>query len=319
MSEAAVAEDVTASEAIDTSDGVDTKATQDNEATKSAPESKEAEALLDEQPAEENGKKEVVPDWPADWREKMAGEDRKTLKQLERLNSPEDLYKSYRAMLAKVSSGELKSTQKPEDEKELAAWREQNGIPEKPEGYIEKLALPDGVVLGEQDQPFIEAVAATAHELDIPADKISGLAAAWIKQRDAEAQAAYEANEQFKESQENELLAEMGQDYNPTKNLIKNMLSGAPEGVTEKIMAARAPDGTALLADANMFRWLGSLARELNPTGTVVPAGESKESAIKSRLEEIQSLRKTDEKKYWSDTIQQEEQRLLAAMERMKT
>jgi len=319
MSEAAVAEDVTASEAIDTSDGVDTKATQDNEATKSAPESNEAETLLDKQPAEEKGKKEVVPDWPADWREKMAGEDRKTLKQLERLNSPEDLYKSYRAMLAKVSSGELKSTQKPEDEKELAAWREQNGIPEKPEGYIEKLALPDGVVLGEQDQPFIEAVAATAHELDIPADKISGLAAAWIKQRDAEAQAAYEANEQFKESQENELLAEMGQDYNPTKNLIKNMLSGAPEGVTEKIMAARAPDGTALLADANMFRWLGSLARELNPTGTVVPAGESKESAIKSRLEEIQSLRKTDEKKYWSDTIQQEEQRLLAAMERMKT
>ena len=47
-------------------------------------------------------------DWPADWRQKLAGEDKKTLERLGRMASPADLFKSYRALEQKVSAGELK-------------------------------------------------------------------------------------------------------------------------------------------------------------------------------------------------------------------
>src|SRR5512135_169053 len=51
--------------------------------------------------------KAIVPDWPDDWREKLAGNDEKALKRLGRFASPAGIFKSFRELEAKFSRGEL--------------------------------------------------------------------------------------------------------------------------------------------------------------------------------------------------------------------
>src|SRR5688572_23894721 len=108
--------------------------------------------------AAENAQAIAPADWPADWRQKLAGEDKKTLERLGRMASPADLLKSYRALEQKISAGELKKGL-PENAtpEQVAEWRREQGLPEKPEGYLENLSLPDGVVLGEADKPMAAA------------------------------------------------------------------------------------------------------------------------------------------------------------------
>lgn len=68
--------------------------------------------LLTSEPAD---KPVIAPaDWPEDWRSKVAGEDAKELARLQRMGSPADVWKAYRALEAKISSGQLKQGLKPD-------------------------------------------------------------------------------------------------------------------------------------------------------------------------------------------------------------
>src|ERR1700739_1279856 len=60
------------------------------------------------------GKATLPPsDWPTDWRLKIAGGDAEAAKSIDRLAAPTDLFKSYRELHTKVSSGELRAPPKP--------------------------------------------------------------------------------------------------------------------------------------------------------------------------------------------------------------
>ncbi len=105
--------------------------------------------------------------WPENWRELIAGDDKKELQYLQRFSAPADYHKSGVEARKKISAGEFaKPLAKDAKPEEVQAWRQANGIPEKPEGYFEK--LPNGLVIGEDDKELFASFATDMHALHAP-------------------------------------------------------------------------------------------------------------------------------------------------------
>ncbi len=112
------------------------------------------------EPASEPEPEPAAKLWPETWREAMAGDDKKELKQLQRYASPEKVWAKARELERRMSAGELRSALADDaSEEEVAAWRKENGIPETPTGYgnFESLNIP------EDDRPVIEGFLEAAH------------------------------------------------------------------------------------------------------------------------------------------------------------
>lgn len=239
-------------------------------------------------------------DWPAEWRQKLAGADQKLLKRLERFGAPNDILKSYLALEQKLSSGEVKASlpDKPTPE-QLAAYRAENGIPEKPEGYFEK-ALPEGLVVGEDEKPLFEDFFKAVHGKNwTPAQARDALE--WYKRfQDQQQTAVLEADRAYKAEAEDALRAEWGAEFRANLNSIHALLDTAPAGVKEKMLGARVGQGTALGNDPDVLRWLSGLARELNPVTTVVPgSGGNIAQSVAEEMANLQKLMGDHSSEYW--------------------
>ena len=254
--------------------------------------------VLDAKTGEEDTKA-VVGDFPDDWREKLAGDDAKFLSTLKRYSSPKSFSDAFKALRQKMSSGELKESLKVDaSPEELAEYRKQNGIPDAPAAYLEK--LPDGIVIGDDDKPAFEKLAATLHAQNAPKAIYDAVAATYVEvledQRAAEFQQATDAKAQT----EDELRAEWGGDYRRNVNLVNGFLDSAPDEVGSLLKSARLADGTPLASHAATLRWFADLAREINPVATVVPgAGANQASAIKDELSTLTKMMGNKNSDYW--------------------
>lgn len=256
-------------------------------------------------------------DWPSDWRSKIAGDDADFLKELERFPDLQKLGKSWRDAQKKIRSGELKH-QLPADAtpEQLAEWRKQNGIPNDAKGY--NVNLPNGKILGEQDQPHVASFTEAMHGLNAP-DAVVNRALEWYFDFQENAKSELQQKDRgFRATAEEDLRDKWGVEYKGNLTAIKNMLDGA--GVHDLLMTSRGGDGRLLGANPDVLQWLAGLSRELNPTGTIVPSdGQTTLKSIETRLEELAKLQRTDPKKYWGPETQDEERKLLAAQQRLKS
>jgi hypothetical protein len=262
------------------------------------------------------GEEKVAPgDWPANWRELYAGEDEKLLKEMSRYASPKAALDALIASKQKIRSGELvKKPGKDATPEEMAAWRESQGVPEKPEGYLDK--LPQGLVIGEEDKEFIGFFAADMHGIDAPPAFVHKAIEFYYKTIDAQRQAEYDLNRDALQSTQDALNAEYGQDYRRNMNQLSGFLKTLPGEAGQLLGNARGPDGVAILNNPDVVRGLVNIAQQMNPVATVIP-GASTPQALSSRLEEIRALQKSDPKKYWSDAVQQEELKLLEMQQKL--
>jgi len=273
--------------------------------------------LLGSDPVE---KPVVAPaDWPDDWRTKVAGEDAKELARLQRMGSPADVWKAYRALEAKISSGQLKQGLKPDaTPEEIATWRAENGLPDSPEGY--KPQLPNGMILGEADAPLITGFQKTAHELGMTPEQFNKTLAWYYNEVDADAAQRVENDKAFRATAEDQLRAEWGPQYRAEVKGIANFLeASAPAGLSDVLFNSRTADGKLLGDHPEVLRWLSSMVRTVNPMSTLVPAGSADPmKAGEARIQEIEGIMKTDQRRYWNDAeMQQEYSRLLEAKSSM--
>ena len=120
----------------------------------------------------------VTTTFPEDWRDRMAGDDAKFRKQLERYQSPESFAKAHRELQAKLSSGEFKSAKLPENptDEELAAFRKEHNVPEKIEDYLAD--MPGGVVLGDADRERVNSFLEAMHGQNVSKEHVQA-AVAW--------------------------------------------------------------------------------------------------------------------------------------------
>lgn len=252
-----------------------------------------------------------------DWRAKLAGEDKDALKRLSRFTDEAAFYKSYRALEQKLSSGEFKKAL-PEgaSDEEKATWRKENGLPENPDGYFEKLALPQGMVLGEADKPIVAEFAAAALESNVSPAQLSGLVAKYYAIQDAQKAAQEDADAAFRQASEDALRSKWeGPDYRRNLTAVNNLIAKWPEGLAASVLAGRDADGRKLGDNPAFIEQLASLSLELTPFSTLVPAGTTDPvKTANARLEEIRELRRNDPNKYESDKkLQAEELALIEA------
>lgn len=222
-------------------------------------------------------------EFPEDWRAKLSGGDEKELKRLERFGSPNDVYKAYREMERKLSSGTIKQElPKNATSEQLAEWRKDNGIPEAPEGY--DLTLPEGLVIGEDDKPLVEEFLKDMHAQNASPKEVKGALTSYYKLMEQQAIARQQADEDFKAESLGALQAEWGADFRKNVNMVSNLLSTVDAETAARIQASRTPEGHKFGDDPVMMKIMNQWAREINPAASVVPGAGS--NAVNMMAEE---------------------------------
>ena len=259
--------------------------------------------------------------WPEDWRQKIAGDDKKEIDRLARFGSPEDIFKSLRELERKLSSGQYaKRLPTHYTEQELAEYRKANGIPDKPEDYDTDIG--GGIVWGEEDKPLIEDFTKFAHENHAPPEFVKMGLEWWARQQETLENRLEEQDQINYQAGADELRAEWGAEMKANINAIKNMLEGTP-GAWDFIMGARDETGRRNGDNPVVLKGLGAVARELNPYGSLVPSsGTDAGATVQARMAEIQSLMGNKMSAYWrgpqSAALQEEYRRLIDMNERAK-
>jgi len=264
---------------------------------------------------------QVTTTWPDDWRNQMTGGDEKQLAQAERYNTPKDIWNANQALQQKISSGELVSKNPFPSEgtdEEKSAWREGQGLPVDPSGY--NLEFGDGLTIGEEDAPVIDAFKEAALNSNMSPDQVKNTVEWYYKTQEAQAEARAEQDQNDQQTFEDTYRAEWGNDYRANLNKIHALLDGAPEGVKEDILQGRGPDGMAYGNKPNVMNWLAGLARAENPTATLVPAGGQQNiTGINEEIAKIDKFMRTNSKEYYADNAMQQRYRdLLTAQEKMR-
>lgn len=307
VTDAGVKPDNSGAPAPDAAPAAETEAAPEGNDT--APASAPETLLNAEAPAEEP--KAVAPaDWPEDWRTKLSKDDEKLGKRLERFKSPGDIVKSWLSAEQKISSGEFKA-ELPKDatEEQITEYRNANGIPQEPTGYLDSLG--DGLVVGEEDKEKFGSFLETAHAANMPPAYVNAALAWYNEEQEATATAVIESDKQYARESEDSLRAEWGPEYRANVNTVKSFLDTAPvaedgTSFTDLLMGARLADGTAFGSNPAALKWILGMAGEINPAGFISP-GEAKTQAqgVEDEINKINEIMRTDRKKYDKDPAMQ--------------
>lgn len=240
-----------------------------------------------------------TPTWPENWRETAAGDDPKKLARLQRYTDP---VKALDAMIEaqnKIRAGEfakpLAADATPE---QIAEYRTANGIPDKPEGYFEK--LPNGLVIGEDDKALFDSFGKEMHALNA-SPAFMHKAAEWYYKLQDDKAAAQSAKDKEQATATSELLRdEWGADFKANVSHVNAFVEGMGKDLAAQFKDATLPDGTRLFNNPDVIKWIANQARELNPMGTIVPAGaESQAAGAADELAKLQKLSGNQHSEYW--------------------
>ena len=266
---------------------------------------------------------EAAPAPPApDWRDRFADGDAQYRKRLDRFADELAFVKSYRALEQRFSAGDYVRPLPPNaSDEEKAAWRRENGLPEAAEGYVEALALPNGVVIGDADKETVTQFATAALEAGMPPAHFSQMVAKYYDIVEAQAAAREDADHAFRQDSENALKTEWRGDYRRNLAAIQSMMANWPDGLMDRLLAGRAPDGRKFGDDAELLRQLAKLARELNPAPTLEPTGAGNAGrGAAERKRELEGMMRDRTSPYWKGgeaaNLQQEYRDILVSEER---
>lgn len=263
-----------------------------------------------------------------DWRERMAsryaGDDKKALekekRRLSRVNDPEAIWGMYREMERMISEGNFVKVPKEDaNEEEIQRYRDALRIPKEADGYIENLNLPEGMVLGDDDKAVASDFASAMHEANVPQAAYDKAMQWYYGQQEKAAEMQDEYDEKNRAESLQALRDELGPKLKGAVNSIGTLKPLARNDILDKMMTARLDDGTVLGDNADAILFLAGLAREINPAATVFGDSEASGKNIDEQLEELQGLRGTDKRKYYSNEIQERERELLAARDKIRS
>jgi len=258
-------------------------------------------------------------DPPADdWRARIAGDDSKLAGYLARIPSEKALAEQVKRYNDDLKAGKLVKPlpENPTDE-ELAAYRKAQGVPDKPDAYLE--SLPNGLVVGDDDKPFVDQFLGNMHKAGAPPAMVNAALETYYNIVEEQIAAQSEAANGAKNASIEVLREEWGPDYRRNLNVMTSYLHTLPPAVAEAFKFGKGADGLPLGYNADVLKWLTAQAMESNPLATVVPgAGANQASAISEEIAAIEGLMRTDRAAYNKDEKKQERLReLYAAREKL--
>jgi hypothetical protein len=243
----------------------------------------------------------VAGKWPDDWRQQYAGTDAKKLGVLQRFASPTAALDAYFAASQRIAAGEVKKPL-PENAtpEQIAAYRAENGIPEKAEGYLEK--LPQGLVIGDEDKPLFAKFAEKLHARNLPPAAAHAAVEFYNELQEEQQAEAAEAETAARAAAEDKLRADWGAEYRLNLNHVNAFIEKAPPVVAEALHNARTPEGLAIFNVPEVVQWIAQQARELDPISAIVPAGGGAPGkTIETEIADIEKVMKTDRTAYNRD------------------
>jgi len=262
-----------------------------------------------------------VSPFPDDWREQLAGGDDKALSTLKRYGSPRGLWDKIRNQEKALSSRGPARPGKDATPEEVAAWRKAEGIPEKADGYVEALTLPDNAVLGDDDKPVVASYAAAMHEVGVPQAVVDKTMAWYFSETERMQTALAERDREFFAESNAALRNEFGADYRRNVNAIGTLFVGH-EDVRDALLSGRTGDGRLIGDDPRIVRFLSQLALEVNPEATLLPtAAGTPGPSIEGRLKEIEGIMRGPDanEKYWKNPdIQNEYRQLIERQQKLQ-
>jgi len=265
-------------------------------------------------------KTEITPqaDWPSDWREKFAGEDEALLKQMGRYNSVPDALKAGAKAQRKLREGAHKNPEKPTEDasdEERSAYRESLGVPESAKDY--NLDLENGLVIGENDQPYVDMMLEKFHSMDMPDADVNKMMNAYFEMEQQGIEAQQDRDHQVQADTVDALREEYGPEFrqNSTKTLAFMEQQFGEEGAFMLMNARTGENGEGpRLGDVLEFnQQILSMANKINPSITVVPNSSNPSQTIKDELAELKGQVGTDE--WYSDIGKQERYQALLKAE----
>tara|TARA_R100000963_G_scaffold34971_1_gene30546 strand:- start:9448 stop:10362 length:915 start_codon:yes stop_codon:yes gene_type:complete len=269
-----------------------------------------------------------------DWRKPFATDadgnvDEKQLAELNRLfAAPSDFAKTFRdnqTALRNKQEGMVKLPGADATEEDLAAFNKSLGVPEKPDGYKNLIAPPEGLELGEADKQFLDGLTAKLHEKGGFLATEEGQNAARQFYYDMyEEQAAQMAAAAVltKQTTEKNLKADWGAEFKINNAYAKEAIRAhAPVESARELLDIPLADGSKLGDQEVFVRFCANAGRATTEdTGFLqdIISGESLSvSAAEDRLKTLQAYRDTDPKKYAEVSAPGGEiQRLKAQIER---
>lgn len=242
--------------------------------------------------------------------------DDKVLARVKRYASPHDALNAHIALQNKIAAGEMRSALPPNaTEDQVKAWRTENGIPEGADKY--ELKLKEGLTIGDEDKPVIDAFLKSAHGANLNSAQASAAVDWYYEEVERQTAARAELDKQLTQKAEDALRAAWGTDYRSNHNMVMGLLDSAPTGVKDLVMHGRLADGTPIMSHPETVQWLRQLSAEINPVTTIIPnAGGNLVGAVEDEIKAIEAQMRAprtspEGKKYWGDVKQQERLRAL--------
>ena len=209
---------------------------------------------------------------------------------------------------------------------QVAQYRKDNGIPEKPEAYFDTLPPEVKSSLDDTAKAMLTPYLAKLQELNASPQLVTELIALRQQEADRWAETRMAQDAEYRQKTEDALRGEWGQNYRAEINNINALFAGAPPEVRDMLLDARLTDGRGALAVPETLRWLAQLARTVNPYSVPVggDGGTLDGKGVDSRIGELEAWMgapkgSTDYKKYYDNAAAQKEYRdLLGARENMK-
>lgn len=237
------------------------------------------------------------PKWPDTWRQDIAGNDEKELAQLARYATPADVWKKARALEQRVTSGELRSVlPKDATPEQVAQWRTENGIPPSPDKY--ELKLREGLVIGEEDKPFVGKFLERMHGKNVNTEQASAIFEAYYDLLDEENGKAQAARAETEKKVEDALRGKWGNEYRDNQNRIQALLE-ANLPLDSKLKATLS---ASLKGNQELAELMENIARQIMPVTTLLPgAGGNIASAVEDEIAAIEKVMKEDRDRYNKD------------------
>lgn len=251
--------------------------------------------------------------WGADWRKKLAGDDEAKLKRAGRYADPAAIADSLFQLQDKIAKGELRSNlPKDATPEQITKWRAENGIPEAPEKYD----LGD-LKIADEDKAVISEFLKTGHAANMTPTQAKATIDWYYKEVERQTEARTEADKAAVRASEDALREDWGtNNYRSNMAAVNNLLSTIPEAARDRFMHGRLADGTPIMGDPAMIKFLHSLSLEINPAASLdIPSGRGTMQGIADRKAEIEKVMSTDRSRYNKDEKMQAEYRDLIEAE----
>lgn len=248
-------------------------------------------------------------DFPADWREKLAGDDKALLTRLQRLTDPLQLAKTIREQDKEISKRTPAPVKPGADAtpEQHAEYRKALGLPLEAGDYLKNLKVPDGRTLGDPDKKIAEDFAKEVGLSDAGLSQAQyDKAIGWyFKRLEVQNDELALADFDYKTKSDDGLRQEWGADYRTNLAFVRAAW-GDDESAFNAFMGARGADGQKLGNNPAILKRMAELGRLENPAATIVAAqGQTQSQTIDTEMAAIEKRMREDYNGYMRDNAVQ--------------